>query len=46
MTRTNNIYRKNTGKIIITILLAALAFIVLYPFIWIPISIYGSGFHF
>ena len=31
MTRTNNIYRKNAGKIIITILLAALAFIVSVP---------------
>ena len=38
MTRTNNIYRKNAGKIIITILLAALAFIVLYPFIWMLVT--------
>ena len=38
MTPTNNIYRKNAGKIIITILLAALAFIVLYPFIWMLVT--------
>lgn len=38
MAPTNNIYRKNAGKIIITILLAALAFIVLYPFIWMLVT--------